>query len=248
MKNHIFLQARLNSKRFPGKILKQICGKTILELIFERLKKIENIDKIILVTGTEDSNKSLIKEAIRLNLEYFCGSEENILDRMYNASKKFDSQTIIRVTGDNPLIDIILINKALKIFYEKKCDILSIDRIPSYPYGLNFEIFTNQVLESEWKENRKNFDTYEEFYHTFTSPEKSMLEKPIFRNYDLVNSKNLSSIRLTLDYPEDFTLISKIYEILYLQNKTFGLDEILKLLEEKPDLQKINQKYVGEDN
>ena len=131
----------MESSRLPGKAIKKICNKTILELIFERLKNISNIDKIILVTGSIEQNKPLIDEAKKINLNYFCGNEENILDRFYNASKKFPSNNIIRVLADCPLIDFELIDSALKIFQKNNFDMLSIARKRTFPHGLDFEIF-----------------------------------------------------------------------------------------------------------
>jgi len=248
MKNHIFIQARMSSKRLPGKILKKICGKTIIEHIFLRLRKVKNIDKIVLVTGPIESNLALIEEAERLNLEYFCGSEENVLDRMLKASQELKTDNIIRITGDNPLIDFNLINKGLKIFSEGNYDILSIDRIQTYPFGFNFEIFSKKVLEKEWNDNFQKYSNEDEFFHTFISPGKAMLEQKNFKNYDLINDKNLSHIRLTIDYPEDLDLLTRVFEELYPQNQYFGLEEILNLFEKKPKLLEINQKFTENNN
>jgi len=243
MKNHIFIQARENSKRFPEKILKKICGESIVTLMLERIKKIQNIDDIFLVTGPKESNKKVISEFKRNGIEYFSGSEENILDRFYQASKLFDSENIIRLTGDNPLLDFNIINHGMGIYLDSNYDILSNNRKKTYPIGLNFEIFSNYILEKSWKMTSKNFSKQSDFVKTFIPPTIFMLQNKNFKFLDLTYKKNISSIRLTLDYFEDFQLITKIFESLYYQNKFFGLDEILKLLEKNPELLKINKKY-----
>jgi len=229
MKNHIFLQARLNSTRLPEKILKKICGKTVIELIVERLRRVDNIDDIIIVTGSELENKSLIDEAKKLNLTYFCGNDENILDRFYEASIKFNSDNIIRVTGDCPLIDFNVINKGLKIFLENDFDILSINRKRTFPDGFDYEIFKKKSLHTSWEDNIKLYKNKSEFYTTFISPAIYMLENKKFKNYDLINESDYSYLNLTLDYPEDLELITKIFEQFYPKNKYFALNEILTM-------------------
>jgi len=248
IKIHIYLQARINSTRFPGKVLKKICGKSVIELLLERLSNVKNVDKIILLTGSVKKNRLLVEEAKKLNLQYFCGNEENILDRFYNAAKEFSSDIIIRITADCPLIDYNLINKGIDIFLKKDCDILSVNRNRTYPHGLDFEIFKSSSLEKAWEENLKKIGNKEEFFSTFIPPTKYMLTEKIFINYDLVNKKNFSHIRLTLDYPEDFELITKIFESLYHNNKRFRFEEILDLLKVHPELLNINKMHTKLNN
>ena len=241
MKIVVFLQARINSKRFPAKVLKKILGKTVIELIVERLRKIKRIDNIVLVTGPQEKNKLLIDEAKKLNLEYYCGSEENILDRMYKASLKINPDIIIRITSDCPLIDFNVINKGLDIFLKSQFDILNNNKVRTFPHGFDFEIFKNETLHMAWQDNRKKFKNKDEFYHTFITPAKYMFEEKKFKNYNLLNDKNLSNIRLTLDYPEDLELITKIFSSLYNKNQDFALEEILDLIKENPSLLDINK-------
>ena len=243
MKNHIFLQARLKSKRFPNKVLKKIYGKTIIELIVERLRKITNIDDIILVTGPEESNALLIEEAKRLELKIFCGSEENVLDRFYKASKEFQSDIITRITADCPLIDFNVINEGFRIFNNGDYDVINIEQKRTFPDGFDFEIFKKDALHTSWKDHREKFDNEEHFYNTFITPVKYMVETKKFKNFNLLNDIDYSHIRLTLDYPEDFEFIKQIYEELYEKNQFFALKEILDLLERKPELIEINRKY-----
>ena len=245
MKNHIFIQAREKSERFPEKILQKICGKSIVTLMLERIEKIQNIDNIFLITGPKESNKQVISEFKRNGIEYFSGSEQNILDRFYHAAKLFDSENIIRLTGDNPLLDFNIINDGIQIFLDSKYDILSNNRKKTYPLGLNFEIFSNYTLEKSWEMVSEKFSKQRDFLKTFIPPTAFMLENKNFKNFDLTYKKNISTIRLTLDYFEDFQLISKIFESLYYQNRFFGLDEILKLLEKNPKLLEINKKHCA---
>lgn len=242
--NHVYIQARIGSKRFPKKILKKILKKSIIELIIERVQRIENIDKIIVVTGPKEKNLELIKKVSQLGIEIFCGSEENVLDRFYKASNKYKSKNIIRITADCPLLDFNLINQGFKIFSEKNVDILSNVRNRTYPHGLDFEIFTNHALKIAWEDSFSQFKNYEKFRDTFIPPTKYMLEKKKFRKIDIENNENFSHIRITLDYKEDFELIKIIYETLYKNNSDFGLNEILSLFQKHPELLKINKKWI----
>jgi len=241
MTTDVYIQANMSSSRIPGKVLKKILNKSILELIVERVRKIKNFDRIILVTGSKEKNELLLKEAQKLKIYYFFGSEENILDRFYKASKKFNTDIIIRCTADNPLIDFNIINTGLEIFRKNNFDILGVDRKRTFPLGLNFQIFRKEALETAWNDNhdihKGNFDKI------FIPPTKYMLEKRKFKNYTLISKKDYSDIRLTLDYPEDLEMISKIYQKLYLQNKKFGLPEILDLLKKNPKILQINAKH-----
>lgn len=244
MQNHIFIQGRMGSSRLPGKVLKKICGKTIIELIYERLKNVANVEKIILVTGTQEKNELLVEEAKKINLDYFCGNDENLLDRFYKASEKLHPHNIIRVLADCPLVDFNVINKGLEIFESNNYDILSIARIRTYPHGFDFEIFTRKALEKLWEEKLDEIGDVETFTTTFVNPVKDMFDDKKFVNYDLKNEENLSHLRFTVDYPEDFELVKKIYELLYNENKKFALNEILDLLRKKPELLDINKKHL----
>lgn len=242
-KNHIYVQAREGSTRLPQKVLKLICNKSIFEHVIDRAKKISPIDNIFLLTGSYEKNKNLINLSKSLGIDYFCGSDENVLDRFYQASKKFESTNILRFTSDNPLIDPKIVNQALKIFLQNNFDILSPNRKPTLPKGLNFEIFKSKALEQSWNDMLKNHKNYEEFYQTFYPPVKNMLEKTNLKIFDYCLDENFSNLRLTVDYKEDFDLVTTIYEKLYKNDQYFDLSKILVFIQENPSILQINQKY-----
>lgn len=248
MKTQIFVQARMGSSRLPGKVLFKIGGKTIFSILVERLRQVRNIDKIILATSIDKNNDELVKEAKRLGIDFLRGSEENLLDRFYQASLKFKPDIIIRITADCPLIDFNLINKGFEIFKKGNYDILSNARIRTFPDGMDFEIFKTKTLEIARQENFSKFNkNNKKFNEAFLSPTDDLLMKKEFKNKDFINKKDLSGIRLTLDYKEDFEVIKKVYENLYKKNKYFNLNEILKFLNNNPNLYKINKEYVHLD-
>jgi len=243
MTTNIFLQARINSTRFPKKILKKICDKSIIELIIERVKMIKNIDKIVLVTGPRNLNHELIKIVESTGIKYFCGSEENVLDRFYKASLEFDSDNILRITCDNPVIDFNIINKALTIFLSHNYDLLYLDDNSLYPKGLNFEIFSSNALKETWNQLYEQFNDKTKFNYTFFSPGSCLLNNEQLTKFHFISIKRYPNIRLTMDYEADFFLIRSIYNHIYLNNQLFTLEDMIDLFSKKPELIKMNEKY-----
>ncbi len=227
MSTNLYIQAREGSTRLHGKVLKKLCNKTIIQILFERMFKVKNIKKIILITGSEIKNKNIIEECKRIHLDYFCGNEINLLDRFYNASLYFPSENIIRITADNPFTDYDLINKGLKLFTKGDYDILSNNRIKTYPLGLNFEIFTTKALQLAWKNTLYNFKNTV-FLKTEIPPTKYLLSDKNIKNYDFIHDKDLSKIALTIDTPQDFEMLSNIFESIYSNNHFFTLKDIMK--------------------
>ena len=242
MKFHIYIQARVNSTRFPKKILKKIDGETVFEILVKRLKLVSN-SEIFLITGSQLLNNELIDEAEKMNISYFSGDENNILNRFYNASQKFSSQNIIRITGDCPLIDFELVNEGAKIFSQKKIDFL-LNYIPrTYPHGFDFEIFTADALEN----SRNNvYNKYDEslFLSTSMNPVQEMIKSKTLVNYKMKNNIDNSNIRLTMDYLDDLKLISYVYQKLSKINPNFTSSDILNLLKLEPQLMDINKEFV----
>jgi spore coat polysaccharide biosynthesis protein SpsF len=240
MKTVIFIQARMDSTRLPGKVLLKLCGKSIIEYIADRLTKIHGIDEIVLATGLGDQNNVLAEEAKRIGLGVARGSEENVLDRFYKANKEVGADVIVRVTGDCPFIDVELIENGLEIFKNGDYDLVGISRQRSYPDGVDYEVFSASALEKAWQNEGQNTER-------FIPPTKYLMESKIFRVKDIVSEIDLKRIRLTLDYPEDFELIEKIATAFHEERNYFGMSEILEYLHAYPGLQKINEMHIKED-
>jgi spore coat polysaccharide biosynthesis protein SpsF len=237
----VFIQCRLNSTRFPKKALKKICNKTIIELVIERCEKITPIRNIVVVTGPQEENNLLINELERIGTKYFCGSENNLLDRFYHASKKYDTDKIIRVTADNPLIDFSLVNQALEIFNNSEIEIITNSRFKTFPLGQNFDIFTMNALEETWKYYDKSYQDKEKFLHTFIPVTEYMYKNPKFNIYDFKSEKDYSKFRFSMDYEEDYKLMIEIYDRIYYKDKYFTLKDLVNIFELEPELMKINQ-------
>src|SRR3712207_317315 len=125
MKVVCIIQARTGSTRLPGKILKKICDKTVLEHDIERIKRIKNIDEIVIATTDKTQDDLIVNEALKLNIKYFRGSENDVLSRYYYAAKKYNADIIVRVTSDCPLIDSKVSEETINYYLNNKFDYVS---------------------------------------------------------------------------------------------------------------------------
>ncbi|MDO8633276.1 MAG: glycosyltransferase family protein [Candidatus Wildermuthbacteria bacterium] len=237
MKLHIFVQARLGSARLPGKVLMKICGKSVFELVVERLRRVKEAEEIVLVTGPEEKNQALVNEAKRLGMRYFCGSEDNLLDRFYQAALKFGSEAVMRITADCPLVDADVLSQGIRIFQSGEYDIVSNVEKRTYPDGIVFELFSFDALKQSWEEQGGGSE----------SVTKYLLEDRKFSGFNMEQKEDMSRIRLTLDYKEDFEVIERIYAALYKGGEYFGLNAVLEYLKEHPEILKLNQAFIKTD-
>lgn len=233
------VQARFNSKRFPGKVMLPVVNKPLLQHQLERLKKSNEINDLILATTIKKDDNQLCKVANLLKVKVFRGDEKNVLKRYYDCAKNNKSSIIVRVTADCPLIDVKYIDKLIKIFLKKNYDYLSNLNIDYIPDGFHCEIFKFSSLEKAYKLANSKFHREHVTSFLWSNPKLFLVHH--FKGKKLKNHSN--KIRLTLDYKPDYILIKKIFEKLYRKNKYFSLNEITNYLKKNQSLLKINQKY-----
>lgn len=235
MKVVCIMQARTGSTRLPGKVLKKICGKTVLEHDIDRIKRIENIDEIIIATTDKKQDDLIVNEALRLGVKYFRGSEEDVLSRYYYAAEEYKADVIVRVTSDCPLIDSKVSKDIIQYYLENmdRYDYVSNTIERTYPRGLDTEVFSFKALEKAFNESILHKDREHVTPYIWDN-------NNIFAIGQYVNDKDYSHLRWTLDTPEDFKLIMNIYENLYIDNNDFGLRDILNLYEKDCSLVYIN--------
>lgn len=230
------LQARMSSSRLPGKVSKNILGKPMLVRQIERLSKSKLIDKIIVATSIEASDNELETFCKDNNIECFRGNLNNVLDRYYQCAKQFNPQHIIRLTGDCPVTDPQIIDKIIELHLEENNDYTSNTIIRTFPKGLDAEIFKYSSLEKAYNEAKTDFEKEHVTVYFYQHPE-------LFKLGCFKNDIDLSNLRLTVDYPEDFELITKIYESLYTNKPNFTLNDIIELLNQNQTLKLINSQY-----
>lgn len=231
------IQARIGSTRLPGKVLKKICGKTILEHDIDRLKRVKNIDEIVIATTILEKDNLIVKEAKRLGIKYFRGSEENVLSRYYYAAKENNAEAIVRVTSDCPLIDSEITGSIIQYYVDNidKYDYVSNTIKRTYPRGLDTEVFSFAALEKAFNEAILDRDREHVTPYIWDNSD-------IFKLGYLTNDVDYADLRWTLDTKEDFELINRIYGYLYEEKgNDFNMNEILYLYKKHPELKKINE-------
>ncbi|WP_099354150.1 cytidylyltransferase domain-containing protein [Fredinandcohnia onubensis] len=240
------IQARMGSTRLPGKVLKKVLGKPLLEYQIERLKKSKIIDKIVVATTTKKSDQAIIDLCERLSIDYTRGSEEDVLARYYNAALESEADIIVRITSDCPLISPSVIDQVITTFLQNapRYDFVSNTIERTYPRGFDTEVFAFNALEQAYKEGFEYL--YREHVTTY------ILRNPTkFQMKNVKYKRDLSKYRLTVDTEEDYELIRNIIEILYPKNPNFELEDIIRLLEKRSDLFLLNahvqQKSDGEN-
>lgn len=229
---YIIIQARMNSERLPGKVMKTIDGKPLIGFLFERIKKTDL--PIILATSVNKENDVLVEYALKHNIECFRGSEDNVLERYYDIAKQYKAELIFRLTGDNPLMDAAVLKGALDL-YNKTNDTrtyISSGLSKTYPLGISCELFSFELL----KEAHENALTNSEREHV--TPYMHQNTPGNINIVPLKGRMNKYHYRLTVDTPEDFELHEILIEK-YMADK-LTCEEIISLLDNNPDLLKIN--------
>lgn len=231
------LQARVSSTRLPGKVLKTIVGKPMILRQLERLRRVRSFDKLVVATSTEESDLPLVELCRREKIEYYTGSLNDVLDRFYQAAQKLNPETIVRLTGDCPLTDPELIDEVIQFHMDGGYDHSSNSGEPTFPNGLDVSVFKHTCLEQAWNEatlpsDREHVDTF-----IWRQPER-------FKIGHYKDTEDRSHLRWTVDEPEDFELITRIYGSLYPRNPNFTTEDILRLLDENPEWSKINSRFA----
>ena len=226
MNNFIFLQARMGSSRLPGKTLKMLNGKELILRVIDRLNLIDDTE-IVLLTSDTNKDDVLEKWCIDNKIKCFRGSENNVLERYYNAAKFYNADNIIRATGDNPLVEPYFANDLLTKHIEFNADYSSnkSEIGSNLPDGLGIEIFTFNSLEESMKKSTLQ-------YHFEHVNEFILENKNLFKIYKDSNAGGLidkSYIRLTVDTLEDFTKVNKIFRSTKFYNE-IPYQKLLKLV------------------
>lgn len=228
----IITQARMASSRLPGKVFKEINGKSLLQYHIERLKQ-SGLD-IVIATTTNVTDNCICEFAEKLKIKFYRGSENNVLSRYFEAAKKFNFDVIIRVTSDCPLIDPDLIRaNAEKYLQINKLNLyISNSMERTFARGFDFEIFSFQLL-SEANQNATDESDLEHVTPYIWKNRSGTVEF-----YQVKQNVNNSGLRITVDTPDDFELIKVL--IGKFNAETLSYKEVENILINHPDLRAIN--------
>ena len=239
VKKGIIIQARVDSARLPSKILFKLpfnSNFTVLEQVIKRCKNVNNLDEIIIATTSKENDSVLEKITKFDGIKIFRGNECNVLERFYYAAKIYKLDLIIRLTGDNPCIDSLLISTILENHIRNGADYTKTE---GYPIGLNVEVFNYNALEKAHKNATKDYEKEHVTPYIYKNPN-------IFKINKVKAPKELYApdIRITLDTEEDYALLCSVFDYLYPKNKYFTAYDIINLFNEKPWLKLINKKIM----
>jgi len=228
------VQARVGSTRLPNKVMRHIGDHSMIGLIVKRLSKSKEINKIVVATSEDSINNLLVHHVRELGFDCELGSEDDVLDRYLKVAKKYHADIVVRITGDCPLIDPMLVDEIIKKFKSQDIDYLSNTLVPTYPDGLDTEVFTFASLERAHNESQKSFD------REHVTP--YIKQSNLFKTKKFQNKENYSHLRWTVDHIEDFQTILKIFEH-FSPNIYFSWREVLSLHKSKPEIFKnLNMK------
>lgn len=229
------VQARMGSKRLPGKVLKDLGGATMLERVVSRARRSERVDDLLVATSSESADEPIVVECHRLQVNVFRGSEQDVLDRYYKAAQQAQADAVLRITADCPFIDPALLDELLRAFVISQPDYASncLDR--SYPRGLDAEVMTFAALSRAWREADVPYQREHVTPYLYENPSK-------FSIFSVAGAEDYSEFRWTVDTAEDLELARAVY--LHFWNRDdFGWLDVLRLMTAQPQLAQINQ-YV----
>ena len=230
----VIIQARFDSSRLPGKVMKEVGGRPMLAFLIERIKRSKFVDDVILATTIKTSDDGVYKLGTELGVKVVRGEEDDVLARYAKASKETKANILIRITGDCPLVDALLLDEAIKEFVDKKVDYLSNFDPPTYPDGLDFEIFKRELLMAA---NKSCTDAYQREHVT-----PWIRDNDSYSKYCKKNDENYSGLRWTVDEPEDLEVIRGIVD--YFQgDSNFDWKEVIEQTDKFKHLYKKTHQY-----
>jgi len=235
----VIIQARMGSKRLPGKIMRKIEGKSVLEHIITSLKFSTEMSKLIVATSSNSEDNVIEDLAAKLNVLCFRGSSLDVLDRFYQCAKKYQGNLIVRITADCPLIEPKIVDSAIKLCKSGDYNYCSNMIHETYAMGYLVEVITFETLEKLHKNNLDPLSREHIIYDIRKHPEKYKIKELI-----LPNNLDRHHWRLTLDYEEDFQLITKIFSYLYKPNSYIKYESVVQLLDNHPELLEINKMHL----
>lgn len=227
------VQTRMGSTRLPGKVMKEVLGKPLLEYQIERLKRSKLINNIVVATTLEERDDVLEDFSDGLKIDCYRGSENDVLNRYYEAAKQFKADIIVRVTSDCPLIDPDVLDEVISFYLDNEYDYVSNVFKRAYPRGLDVELFSMNALESAEKNSTSAAEREHVTYQIYSNEDK-------YKIGHAEKKFDYSQHRWTVDTDDDFLLIKNIIEYLYPQNKNFRMQDVLDTLNLFPEWFYIN--------
>lgn len=225
------IQARIGSTRLPGKVLLDLCGKTVLERVVERVEICSEVDEILVATTVSRRDLPIVAVCASRGIRVFCGSEDDVLDRYYQSARLLGASEVLRITADCPLIDPDIMTLIARSRRESNADYASNTLVDSFPDGLDVEALSFGALERAWTESQLASEREHVTPYIKKHPE-------LFHLKSVVSEIDYHEKRWTVDDPADYAFVKAIYA--GLGNVQFGMPEVLNYLASHPELETLN--------
>lgn len=233
------IQARMSSSRLPGKVLRQVEGKPLIEYQIERVKKANLIDKIVIATTLSEADMCIYDFCKEVGVECFRGSENDVLDRYYKCAMQYGADVVIRLCADNPLVDPHTIDSVIQFYMESKVDYVSNGCPPettTFPDGADLEVFSIEALARAHREATDRLDREHVTFYIWKYGNG-------FSTAQLQQELDWSKYRFTVDYPEDFEVVEYVIKELNKRGSFGHLAEIVEIIKSNPTIKKRNAHY-----
>ncbi|MFC2075734.1 cytidylyltransferase domain-containing protein [candidate division KSB1 bacterium] len=253
------IQARMGSTRLPGKICKDLAGKSVLAWVVERLELARKLDQIVIATTDKPEDDPIVELAERLGVAVYRGSDNDVLDRYYQTALKFDADPVVRICSDCPFIDPQIVDGVINTYFREKADFSGIMKAETknsnnYPRGLSTEVFSFAALEKAWKDTGAPSSTvpggvredekrkkYREHVTLYIYQHPKIFKIRDFRPPPL--KSDYSDVHITIDYDEDLVFANKLVQRIG-KDGFISIGDILEIIDHEPDLKRIN--YIPE--
>ena len=235
------IQARMGSTRLPGKVLRELSGIPMLQFQVNRVRKSRLLNQVIVATSTLPQDDEIASFCSGNDIPCFRGSENDVLSRYYETAKAYSVDTVVRLTADCPLVDPAVIDRSIELFENGGLDYVANTVPPEtshFPDGSDVEIFSIQALERANREATSESDREHVTFYFWKSEQKNS-----FSSGQLDNDQDWSKYRFTVDYPEDYDVVTRIVESLNRSNQFGSLEEIIAILKKNSDIVKLNSQY-----
>ena len=221
------IQARMGSTRLPGKVLAPIAGHPMLWHVVRRARLSQRVDTVLVATSTASADDPVAAFCAGSAIPHVRGSEDDVLDRYHQAAQQAGADVIVRITADCPLLDSATVDLVVGYFLEGDYDYVSNTDPPTYPDGLDIEVFSASALEHAWREARLRSEREHVTPYIRNHPQ-------LFRHANVANDQDLSSLRWTVDEEADLAFVRAVYE--QAGSDSFTMGDVLTLLQQHSHL------------
>jgi spore coat polysaccharide biosynthesis protein SpsF len=227
------IQARVSSTRFPNKVFADLCGMPLIWHVVNRLKWSKKIEKLVLATSENKADDILEKWANKNGVIVFRGNENDVLNRYYSAAVFSNASTIVRVTADDPFKDPEVIDQVIDVYQIGQLDFAYNNNPPSYPEGLDTEVFSFSALKQAEENSKDPFEREHVTQYFYRNPS-------MFKQKNVSYKEDISYLRWTIDTEKDYEMVKSIYNGLYKDGAIFLLKDILEYLKQNPGIERLN--------